>query len=198
MSSDNTSSTYNKSTGQYHSVKGTAVETIGNMTGLESWQKSGKEEHAAGEAEYKAAQAHEYVDGATDLGSLSAAVPLYNSEISPPELRGTVVSIQQFSIVTGICISFWFIVGKVVPDMLNVFKYGTYLFFLMFMLMGIAFAYWVLPETFGKSLEEMDLAFGSGEGQEDLARMERILVALETKDKEHPRKSDASETKGEV
>nr|GAT54406.1 predicted protein [Mycena chlorophos] len=66
MSSDNTSSTYNKSTGQYHSVKGTAVEAIGNMTGLESWQKSGKEEHAAGEAEYKAAQAHEYVDGATD------------------------------------------------------------------------------------------------------------------------------------
>nr|GAT54428.1 hexose transport-related protein [Mycena chlorophos] len=91
-----------------------------------------------------------------------------------------------------------FIVGKVVPDMLNVFKYGTYLFFLMFMLMGIAFAYWVLPETFGKSLEEMDFAFGSGEGQEDLARMERILVALESKDKEHPRKSDASETKGEV
>lgn len=25
----------------------------------------------------------------------------------------------------------------------------------MFMLMGIAFAIWVLPETFGKSLEEM-------------------------------------------
>ncbi|KAF7289306.1 hypothetical protein MIND_01392400 [Mycena indigotica] len=64
MSSDN--STYNKTTGQYHSTKGNVVEAIGNVTGLESWQKSGKEEHAAGEAEYKAAQAHEYVEGATD------------------------------------------------------------------------------------------------------------------------------------
>lgn len=41
------------------------------------------------------------------VGGLSAAVPLYNSEISPPELRGTVVSIQQFAIVSGICVSFW-------------------------------------------------------------------------------------------
>ncbi|KAF9266137.1 general substrate transporter [Marasmius fiardii PR-910] len=41
------------------------------------------------------------------VGSLSAAVPLYNSEIAPPELRGTIVSIQQLAIVSGICISFW-------------------------------------------------------------------------------------------
>ncbi|KAJ7253367.1 hypothetical protein B0H12DRAFT_596111 [Mycena haematopus] len=73
-----------------------------------------------------------------------------------------------------------FAVSLVVPDMLNNITYGTYLFFLMFMLMGIAFAIWVLPETFGKSLEEMDLAFGSGEGQADVARMERILVGLKT------------------
>ncbi|KAJ7067757.1 hypothetical protein B0H15DRAFT_738859, partial [Mycena belliarum] len=62
--------------------------------------------------------------------------------------------------------------------MLENIGYGTYLVFLMFMLMGIAFAIWVLPETFGKSLEEMDLAFGSGEGQADTARMERILASL--------------------
>ncbi|KAJ7449954.1 mismatched base pair and cruciform DNA recognition protein [Mycena latifolia] len=56
----------NQTTGQFHSVKGTVVETIGNMTGATSWQQSGKEEHAAGEAEYNAARAKGYVEGGID------------------------------------------------------------------------------------------------------------------------------------
>ena len=36
------------------------------MTGAESWQRSGKEEHASGEAEYDAARAKGYVEGAAD------------------------------------------------------------------------------------------------------------------------------------
>ena len=42
------------------------VETIGNMTGATSWQQSGKEEHAAGEGKYNAAQAKGYVQGTKD------------------------------------------------------------------------------------------------------------------------------------
>jgi len=36
------------------------------MTNSESWQTSGKQEHAQGEAEYKAAQAEGYVEGTKD------------------------------------------------------------------------------------------------------------------------------------
>ncbi|KAF9066799.1 mismatched base pair and cruciform DNA recognition protein [Rhodocollybia butyracea] len=62
----NNESSPNKTTGQFHSLKGNAVEAVGNVTGAQSWQQSGKEEHAAGETEYNAARAKGYVDGATD------------------------------------------------------------------------------------------------------------------------------------
>jgi len=41
------------------------------------------------------------------VGSLSMSVPLYNSEISPPEVRGSLVALQQLAITFGIMISFW-------------------------------------------------------------------------------------------
>ncbi|KAG1771875.1 hypothetical protein EV702DRAFT_1135367 [Suillus placidus] len=55
-----------KLSGQFHSVKGTAVETIGDMAGLQSWSQSGKEEHVKGEGEYNAAQAKGYAEGVAD------------------------------------------------------------------------------------------------------------------------------------
>ena len=64
-----------KATGQFHSLKGTAVEAVGNLTGSDSWTQSGKEEHAQGEAEYKAAQAKGYAEGTMDrLGGKKDAV----------------------------------------------------------------------------------------------------------------------------
>jgi len=56
----------NKTTGQYHSLKGTVVETIGDLTGATSWSQSGKEEHSQGETEYQAAQAKQYAEGVVD------------------------------------------------------------------------------------------------------------------------------------
>ncbi|KAM5538816.1 hypothetical protein V8D89_007538 [Ganoderma adspersum] len=64
-----------KTSGQYHSAKGTATETLGNMTGSESWQQAGAEEHAQGEGEYSAAQGQGYAEGTKDrMGGRKDAV----------------------------------------------------------------------------------------------------------------------------
>ncbi|KAL2007902.1 hypothetical protein VTN00DRAFT_7884 [Thermoascus crustaceus] len=41
------------------------------------------------------------------VGSLSMAVPMYNAEIAPPEVRGSLVALQQLAITFGIMVSFW-------------------------------------------------------------------------------------------
>ncbi|OJJ50640.1 hypothetical protein ASPZODRAFT_55775 [Penicilliopsis zonata CBS 506.65] len=41
------------------------------------------------------------------VGSLSMIVPLYNAELAPPEVRGSLVAVQQLSITFGIMVSFW-------------------------------------------------------------------------------------------
>lgn len=41
------------------------------------------------------------------VGSLSMIVPMYVAECAPPEVRGLLVGLQQFSIEAGILISFW-------------------------------------------------------------------------------------------
>lgn len=41
------------------------------------------------------------------IGQLSMVVPLYLSELAPPNLRGSLVSLQQWGITTGILIAFW-------------------------------------------------------------------------------------------
>jgi MFS family permease len=45
--------------------------------------------------------------GGIGIGMLSMVVPLYISEISPPEIRGTLLVLEELSIVTGIVIAFW-------------------------------------------------------------------------------------------
>ncbi|KAJ7914314.1 hypothetical protein B0H13DRAFT_2003211 [Mycena leptocephala] len=65
-SAANTAPQPSKTVGQYHSVKGTVVEMIGHMVGSTLWQKSGRDEHMAGEAEIQAAEAQAYVQGTMD------------------------------------------------------------------------------------------------------------------------------------
>jgi len=41
------------------------------------------------------------------VGCLSMAVPLYNAELAPAEVRGSLVALQQLAITFGIMVSFW-------------------------------------------------------------------------------------------
>jgi uncharacterized protein YjbJ (UPF0337 family) len=79
-----------KTTGQYHSIKGTVTETIGDLTGATSWQQSGREEHAQGETEYNAARIKSYVDGATDrlTGKIDSVVGAVTGDESR-QVQGT-------------------------------------------------------------------------------------------------------------
>lgn len=47
------------------------------------------------------------VVGGIGIGMFSMVIPLYQAEIAPSELRGSLVSLQQLSITIGTCISFW-------------------------------------------------------------------------------------------
>ncbi|KAF2685867.1 general substrate transporter [Lentithecium fluviatile CBS 122367] len=45
--------------------------------------------------------------GGVGIGMLATISPLYISEIAPPEIRGALLVLQEFSIVLGIVIAFW-------------------------------------------------------------------------------------------
>ncbi|PWY85562.1 sugar transporter [Aspergillus eucalypticola CBS 122712] len=45
--------------------------------------------------------------GGIGIGMFSQVIPLYQAEIAPPELRGSLVSLQQLSITIGTSIAFW-------------------------------------------------------------------------------------------
>lgn len=58
--------------------------------------------------------------------------------------------------------------------MLSSIGWGTYIFFAVWLFIGALFVYFFVPETRGKTLEEMDAAFGSHTSQEDLDELERV------------------------
>ncbi|KAJ5890729.1 uncharacterized protein N7473_006957 [Penicillium subrubescens] len=65
-----------------------------------------------------------------------------------------------------------FIIGISVPSMMENITYGTYIFFAAMCFLAGIWAYFLVPETSGKTLEELDEVFGDTSGQE-----ERDLVA---------------------
>lgn len=60
-----------------------------------------------------------------------------------------------------------FIIAFIVPPMINGIGWGMYLFFAVWLLSGGLFIWFFVPETKNKTLEEMDLVFGSAMASED-------------------------------
>ncbi len=46
------------------------------------------------------------------MGALSMLVPVYQSEIATKQIRGRLISLQQWAITIGIAISFWINYGN--------------------------------------------------------------------------------------
>ncbi|OCT45448.1 High-affinity glucose transporter [Cladophialophora carrionii] len=49
--------------------------------------------------------------GGVGVGMLSMVVPMYIAEVSPPEIRGTLLVLEEFSIVFGIICAYWLTFG---------------------------------------------------------------------------------------
>lgn len=71
-----------------------------------------------------------------------------------------------------------FVIGLVTPDMLASFGWGTYIFFAAFCLLAFLFTYFFVPETKGKSLEDMDDVFGDTAAHEEKQRLLAIAASL--------------------
>ncbi|KAJ5361709.1 hypothetical protein N7541_002553 [Penicillium brevicompactum] len=107
---------------------------------------------------------------AYSIGCVNWVMP---SEIFPPCVRSKGVSI---AIATNWLTNF--IVALITPRMLESITFGTFYFFLAFCVILFVWVMFLVPETKGVPIEEMDLLFGGNQGQEDLARMLTVRARL--------------------
>jgi Na+/melibiose symporter-like transporter len=71
-----------------------------------------------------------------------------------------------------------FIIAFVVPPMLDKISWGTYIFFAVWSALGGIFIFFCVPETKGKTLEEMDQVFGSHTSNEDLEEFAKVQARV--------------------
>lgn len=94
--------------------------------------------------------------------------------VLPSEIFSIGIRSKAISITTS---STWmnnFIIGLVTPRMLETMKWGTYIFFAAFAIIAFAFTWFVIPETKGVPLEEMDLVFGDLDALQEKQNFSRM------------------------
>ena len=68
--------------------------------------------------------------------------------------------------------------------MIDNLGFGTYIFYAAFALVALIFVFFFVPETRGRTLEEMSVVFGAkaDEAKEEVTRLEAILTELQVED----------------
>lgn len=94
------------------------------------------------------------------------------SEVFPTTLRSKGVALST-------CINWLsnFIIGVITPPMMSSCGYRTYIFFAVWCFLAGIWAFFLVPETSGKTLEEIDGLFGDTRGTEE-SEMVREAIAL--------------------
>ncbi|KAH0383036.1 hexose carrier protein, partial [Aureobasidium melanogenum] len=93
------------------------------------------------------------------------------SEVFPNALRSKGVAVSTATV--WLCN---FIVGVATPPMIQNIGFGTYVFFAAFCFLAGVWAYFLVPETRGRTLEQMDEAFGDNSGQEEKELMKQSAL----------------------
>lgn len=95
------------------------------------------------------------------------------AEIAPSSLRAKVVSLSNVS-------NWWhnFIVGLITPPLVQKTGYGTYTFFAAFCLLSFVWTFLFVPETTGRTLEQMDHVFRDSSNEEEESRRRAIETDL--------------------
>lgn len=93
----------------------------------------------------------------------------------PPEVFPT--SCRSHGVALAVAVNWLsnFIIGIAVPPMIETIHYGAYIFFCSFCFLAGVWAYFLVPETMGKTLEEMDEAFGDNASAEDADVLEEAV-----------------------
>ncbi|CAG7976575.1 unnamed protein product [Penicillium salamii] len=98
--------------------------------------------------------------------------------VLPSEIFNLSIRSKAISITTSTTWMCNFIIGLVTPDMLESLTWGTYIFFSAFCLLALVFRFFCIPETRGKTLEDMDLIFGDTAAHEEKKHIQHIEAEL--------------------
>ncbi|CAI6095971.1 unnamed protein product [Clonostachys chloroleuca] len=97
----------------------------------------------------------------------------------PPEVFST--STRAKGVALSVCVNWLanFVIGIATPPMVESIGFGAYVFFAVFCALSGFWAWFLVPETMGKTLEQMDEVFGDTSGQEEQDMMRRALQNAE-------------------